>query len=60
MASSQVSNSLFLSFSKVSSKISIWFHSYCEILILTISQWKVYAYANFTKIYYEVSKEVIY
>ena len=44
MASSQVRNALFLSSSKVSSKISIWLLSYCEILILTISQWKVYAY----------------
>ena len=40
MASSQVWNTLFL----LSSKISIWLLSYCEILILTISQWKVYAY----------------
>ena len=44
MASSQVRNALFLLLSKVSSKISIWLLSYCEILILTISQWKVYAY----------------
>ena len=40
MASSQVWNTLFL----LSSKISIWLLSYCEILILKISQWKVYAY----------------
>ena len=44
MASSQVWNTLFLLLSKVSSKISIWLLSYCEILILKISQWKVYAY----------------
>ena len=44
MASSQVWNVLSLLLSKVSSKISIWLLSYCEILILTISQWKVYAY----------------
>ena len=34
MASSQVRNTLFLTLSKVSSKISIWLLSYCEILIL--------------------------
>ena len=41
MASSQVWNTLFLLLSKVSSKISIWLLSYCEILILKISQWKL-------------------
>ena len=53
MASSQVWNTLFLLLSKVSSKISIWLLSYCEILILTISQWKLYTFAYFIKVIYE-------